>query len=905
MCKHRDKVILGVDIGGTHISSALVSAADGCVLEETFCKKEVDTRASGPNGILGRWMQALQQTISGLGEAELKGIGIAMPGPFDYENGISLLQGVDKYESLFGVNIRSAMESHLIPGLRVPVIFENDSACFGLGEGLTGEGASHKNIIAITLGTGFGASFIRQGKIIKQGPGVPDQGYLYNIPFKNGIAEDYISARWLLNSYFELSGRRLHAVKELAELAETEKDPAAKEVFRTYGNNLAACLAHWLRSFKANCLIIGGSISNAMPLFLPELIRALKENEGINIPIKRSKKTERSAISGAAGLVEIADKMMENKRKQAVKWRKSSQKILPQTAEGISRKAGEYDMYPFYSLGKDKIFSGYQALAEWIAEEKRVAIDGYVGVDWPMIRERLSTAFAKMNLKVLWYETSAFCKEEREIGKLVRPFLGEEDSVWGKKTTLALEDFYDLEKLEQLQPDKNFDVTILLGTGAGLCNENMPLIYVDLPKNEIQYRMRAGSINNLGTTRSTSASAMYKRFYFVDWVLLNKYRQKIKHKIAVVADGQRKDSISWARYDSIAEGFRFMSKNVIRARPWFEAGAWGGQWMKEHIPSLNRNEINYAWSFELIVPENGLVFESNGHLLELAFDWLMESCSKEVLGEDAKRFGTAFPIRFDFLDTFDGGNLSIQCHPSLPYIRKHFGETITQDETYYILDCKKGAGVYLGFQPDINAEQFREVLEESEEKDTPVEIEKYVQWHPSHKHDLFLIPNGTIHSSGVNNLVLEISATPYIFTFKMYDWVRLDLEGNPRPINIEHAFNNLDFGRKGDVVKEELISRPGLIEETDHYKLIHLPTHKEHFYDVHRIDFLKEAEMKTNGKCHVLMLVEGVSLTVETADGYRQRFNYAETFIIPAAAGSYRLINEEGGLIRVIKAFIK
>jgi mannose-6-phosphate isomerase class I len=398
---------------------------------------------------------------------------------------------------------------------------------------------------------------------------------------------------------------------------------------------------------------------------------------------------------------------------------------------------------------------------------------------------------------------------------------------------------------------------------------------------------------------------MYKRSYFVDWVLLNEHRKAIKNKIVVVADGQWKDDINWALYSSISKGLELISHSVIRVRPWFEAGAWGGQWMKERIPAINKNEVNYAWSFELIVPENGIIFESDGNLLEVSFAWLMEHSSKDILGKDAERFGEEFPIRFDFLDTFDGGNLSIQCHPSLPYIQKNFGETITQDETYYILDCKKDAGVYLGFQEDIDPGKFHKALDRSVETNSAIEIENYVQWHPSHKHDLFLIPNGTIHSAGVDNLVLEISATPYIFTFKMYDWVRLDLEGKSRPINIDHAFNNLNFERKGKRVKQELISAPKVIETNDQYRLIHLPTHADHFYDVHRIEFLNEAEINTDNKCHILMLVEGISLLVKTKNGTGQRVNYAETFVVPAAAESYQLKNESGETAKVIKAFVK
>ena len=294
---------------------------------------------------------------------------------------------------------------------------------------------------------------------------------------------------------------------------------------------------------------------------------------------------------------------------------------------------GEYDLYPFSSLGDGKIFCGYETLAKWMEGHTAMMIDGYAGNDWNAIRKNLSKLFKKNQVNVLWYETSAFLKSEDEIEKLIGPFLGEANSVWGKKAELHLEDLYNIEAIKELKSNTgSYDIVVLIGVGAGLSNWNGPVIYVDLPKNEIQYRMRAGNITNIGSSNLADNASMYKRSYFVDWVLLNEHRKAIKNKIVVVADGQWKENITWAFKDSINKGLQSLSHSVIRVRPWFEAGAWGGQWLKKHIPSLNKNEINYAWSFELIVPENGLVFESDGNLLEISFDWLMEQNSKEVLG---------------------------------------------------------------------------------------------------------------------------------------------------------------------------------------------------------------------------------------------------------------------------------
>ena len=587
-------------------------------------------------------------------------------------------------------------------------------------------------------------------------------------------------------------------------------------------------------------------------------------------------------------------------------WRLSSQPLLPQYLSQDIHTKREYQIFPFHSLGTGKIFSGFESLAQWMIAFPAVIIDGYSGIFWHDVRDSLSVIFENKDLKINWIDAGGFMKPGDQIQDLVDSFLGDPDSLWGTKCKHELKDFFEMERLVATLPEAESDLTIIYGTGAALVGwEHAPVIFLDIPKNEIQYRMRAGSIKNLGTVQATRASKMYKQFYFIDWVVLNKHKKQLLNKISVFADGQWINTLNWMTGESLTDALSNLSKSVLRVRPWFEAGAWGGQWMKDRFKDLNKDEVNYAWSFELIVPENGIVFESDGFLLELSFDFLMFADNRAVLGKHASVFGDEFPIRFDFLDTWNGGNLSIQCHPTLKYMRETFGENLTQDETYYIVDCKENAQVYLGFQEDIQPDTFRKVLEDSRNNNKVIQIEKYVQVHKANKHDLFLIPNGTVHSAGANNMVLEISATPYIFTFKMYDWLRLDLNGEPRAINIEHAFNNLKFEHKGDGVRKELISTPELIDSGEDWQVFHLPTHKEHFYDVHRVEFNSAVLIETNDSCHVLMLVEGTAVRVETSDGRQCTFYYAETFVIPAAAMACRITNLGKEKAKVVKAFIK
>ena len=304
-----------------------------------------------------------------------------------------------------------------------------------------------------------------------------------------------------------------------------------------------------------------------------------------------------------------------------------------------------YDIYPSFKLNDGQIFTDFELLAKKISSQSMVIIDGYIGVNFELFREKLGKVINDLGIRENWVNIDEALRPEDEIDQLIRPFMGEEDSIFGTRATISLQDYFDMKKLKALQQNSGADINIIYGAGAQLSGWRGLLIYIDLPKNELQFRARAKSINNLGASQPFEMSAMYKRYYFVDWVVLNQHKKQIINDIDWIVDGQHEDAFVWMEGETLRKGLKTMGENFFRVRPWFEPGIWGGSWIKEHIQGLSLEAQNYAWSFELITPENGIVFESSKTLLEVSFDFLMFGEGDAVMGNDRKKFGDDFPLR--------------------------------------------------------------------------------------------------------------------------------------------------------------------------------------------------------------------------------------------------------------------
>lgn len=294
------KYAVGVDVGGSHISSILVDLMNGSVIERSYAESKLNNQADAQE-IFQIWGKNIMESISHVGVDHILGIGFAMPGPFDYERGIALLKDVAKYDKLYGLNIGEELKKVLNLPDKITFRYINDALSFAIGETWRGKAAQFENVVAITLGTGFGSAFIENGVPVIEGNHVPPMGYVYNIPYRKGIADDHFSTRWFLNEYENRSGKKCKGVKEIAE--RSDRDNTAHDLFIDFGKRLGEFLSPILRTFDATCLVLGGNISRAYDLFGPSFEEVLIAN-GIQIEIIISELMEMSAMAGSARLID-------------------------------------------------------------------------------------------------------------------------------------------------------------------------------------------------------------------------------------------------------------------------------------------------------------------------------------------------------------------------------------------------------------------------------------------------------------------------------------------------------------------------------------------------------------------------------------------------------------------------
>jgi mannose-6-phosphate isomerase class I len=553
-----------------------------------------------------------------------------------------------------------------------------------------------------------------------------------------------------------------------------------------------------------------------------------------------------------------------------------------------------YDRFPYIDAGSaEECVAGWAAISaslrKLLGRSGSMAVECYPGVNLDELERGLRPCFPDAS----FLNTETLLRAPDEIDAMLAPQLGD-DPVFGRMNGIEIADFLDAEKLAGAQRQTAAQGRVVVfGPGASLVSPGL-LVYADLARWEIQMRQRRGEIANLGARNfDETPSLKYKRAFFVDWRSADRLKVQIFDRIDVLLDTNVPGSPKAISGEVLRRSLSGAVRRPFRVVPFFDPGPWGGHWMERVCGVPAGDAPNHAWCFDCVPEENSLLLGFGDHRVEIPSINLVLTHPRELLGEGiVARFGAEFPIRFDFLDTVGGGNLSLQVHPLTSYIREHFGMDYTQDESYYLLDAEPGACVYLGLKEGIDqAAMLRDLHRAQEEDGFEFPAETYVNRFPARRHDHFLIPAGTVHCSGKDSMVLEISATPYIFTFKLWDWGRVGLDGRPRPIHLQHGEANIQWNRTTEWVRGSLINHVEPVGSGDGWREERTGLHELEFIETRRHWFTGKVPHDTRGTVHVLNLVEGDEAVVESPTGAFEPFtvHYAETFIVPAAAGPYTI----------------
>lgn len=551
-------------------------------------------------------------------------------------------------------------------------------------------------------------------------------------------------------------------------------------------------------------------------------------------------------------------------------------------------------------------------------ENQIIAFDGYTTSDWTVFINLLARECAAAGIEFESVDANAECfKSGKEIDAMIDPLL-----IWDKKIdpTLLYGRIYKggYEGMLDEQKTQAFEEKVsTLKKGAGkviavygygtLIPRFRPLYdtkcFFDLtPKTSI-LRIRRGEYVNIGKKRPDIINRVIRRCYYCDFEMaVCSRRELLKNNVPdfwFLSDDPQ--NIQMLTYEAFADICAQLVKYPFRAKPCYIEGVWGGSYMKRYrnLPEQMRNA---AWVFDFIPMEVSVVVEAGSKKLDINFCSFVCREGESLMSKDAvEKFHGYFPIRFNYDDSYHStGNMSIQCHSGSAYNREHYGEFGRQDESYYVCVTGHDAKTFIGFRDDADIPQFFREIEAADTKHTPCDYMKYVSYEESKPGLQVMLPAGTIHSSGRNQVILEIgSLTIGSYTYKMYDYLRLDFDGKQRPIHTRLGEENVAQNRRTSVIHDPnspdyIVQQPRVAESGDGWKELILGENQQLYFSLRRLDFEKECPQDTKGeRFHVLALVDGDHVRVRSK-AHPERFydmDYLDIVCVPADMGEYVIEN--------------
>ncbi len=544
------------------------------------------------------------------------------------------------------------------------------------------------------------------------------------------------------------------------------------------------------------------------------------------------------------------------------------------------------------------------------SEKLTICMDGYVAAEWVRQVNLLTGVLKKHDYTVNVFNAADSYKSANELNEMLEPNLAEDlekDPVllFGKLFEEGYETLFDAVKLDALKQKlsgSGSGKTVNIVYGAGTLSHELRstcdiAVYLDVTPKQAVLRIKNGRYKNLGDKSARPFKALMRRCYYYDFELAMHLRKELMKEGVIdfyIAsdDPDNSQIIPKAAFDEICSN---LVKYPFRCKPVYLEGVWGGYYIKK-LRGLPDAMKNCAWIFDLIPLEVSLLVQAGEQVVELPFFTFVCKEGEALMGKECvDTFNGYFPIRFNYDDTYhSNGNMSIQLHPGADYIKENFNEHGRQDESYYVIATGHGAKTYIGLNEGVDADEFIELTKKSEKDFSPVDYEKYVNHVDSKPGVQVMLPAGTIHSSGRNQLILEIgSLTVGSYTFKMYDYLRPDLDGIPRPIHTYHGERTLAKDRTTPYVNEKLVHNPKQLRSGEGWAEYVVGENDLLYFSLYRYEFTERIEADTNGVFHVLTLVDGEKVAVYPKNHPERRYiqNYLDVVVVPANTGKYVIEN--------------
>ena len=546
-----------------------------------------------------------------------------------------------------------------------------------------------------------------------------------------------------------------------------------------------------------------------------------------------------------------------------------------------------------------------------------VALDGYTTANWTVFVNLIARECCLLGLGFEAIDANAATlKSGKEIDAIIDPLL-----IWDTKidpTLLygkvykggyqGLMDEASTEAFKKAVPASRQagKISVVYGYGS-LIPELRELydvkVFFDLTPMKSMLRIRRGEYSNIGKERPGIINRTIRRCYYCDFECAVRNRHELWENnvpdwYVLDNDPQNLQLMPFGTFSDICAQ---LVKYPFRAKPCYLEGVWGGSYMKK-LRNLPDEMRNAAWVFDFIPMEVSVVVEAGDEKLDINYCSFVHKEGVNLMGEDCvKKFEGYFPIRFNWDDSYHStGNMSIQCHSGGEYNVKNYNEFGRQDESYYVVVTGHDAKTFIGFRDDADIPQFFRDIEAADTEHRPCDYMKYVSYEESKPGLQVMLPAGTIHSSGRNQVILEIgSLTIGSYTYKMYDYLRLDFDGKQRPIHTRLGEENVRQDRRYSVIHdlespEYIVQKPRLAASGEGWEEYILGENPQVYFSLRRLEFEKKCEQDTGGKLfHVLTLVDGDAVRVRSVRHPERYFDlqFMDIVCVPADMGRYVIEN--------------